>query len=153
MASSNQAVRIGIQVVLAIVIIGLTYWLYISITEPWQVVERQQELTQQTRSRMTDVRNALIRYERANNRFPGTLDSLVIFVKEDSLLQAQQDSLFGPTFVPDSLIFSPRTGKQFDYAVNDTARVRTYLLEDPDSRDRIGTLEPDPTRLNAASWE
>lgn len=153
MASSNQAVRIGIQVVLAIIIIGLTYWLYLSITDPWKVVERQKQVTEQTRDRMENVRDALVRYERQNDRFPLTLDSLVTFVNEDSVMQAQQDSIFGESFNPDSLIYSPRTGKRFEYAVNDTARVKTYLLEDPDSDDRIGTLEPDPTRLNAASWQ
>lgn len=153
MASSNQAVRIGIQVVLAIIIIGLTYWLYLSITDPWKVVERQKQVTEQTRDRMENVRDALVRYERQNDRFPLTLDSLVAYVNEDSVMQAQQDSIFGESFNLDSLIYSPRTGKKFEYAVNDTARVKTYLLEDPDSNDRIGTLEPDPTRLNAASWQ
>jgi hypothetical protein len=41
----------------------------------------------------------------------------------------------------------------FELTVNDTARVKTYLLKDPDSDDQIGTVEPDVTRLNAASWE
>ena len=59
----------------------------------------------------------------------------------------------GTGFHPDSLIYSPRSGEEFRYAVNDTARVKTYLLEDPASDDYIGTLEPDITRLNAASWE
>ena len=53
----------------------------------------------------------------------------------------------------DSLKFSPRTGKMWTYTANDTARVKTYLLEDPDSDDRIGTLLADITLLNAASWE
>ncbi len=153
MASSSQGIRVGIQVALAIVIIGLGYWLYLSITEPWKVVERQQELTERTRARMSDVRTALIRYDEREGRFPHTLDTLHTWVRTDSTIVALSDTLFGPTFVVDSLIFSPRTGKQFEYAVNDTARIMMYELRDPDSNDRIGTLEPDPTELNAASWE
>lgn len=153
MASSSQGIRIGIQIVLAIVIIGLGYWLYLSITEPWAVVERQQELTEQTRARMDNVRAALIRYEEREDRFPSSLDSLHMWVQTDSVIQAHADSLFGSGFDADSLIYSPRTGKKFEYAVNDTARVMMYQLKDPDSRDVIGTLEPDPTELNAASWE
>lgn len=145
--------RIAIQVVLAIVIVGLAYWLYVSITEPWKVVERQEALTERTRERMDEIRTALIRYETEAGRFPGTLDSLQMWVQTDSALQVERDSVFGEEFNPDSLIYSPRTGRQFEYAVNDTARVNIYRLKDPDSDDVIGTLEPDPTQLNAASWE
>ncbi len=153
MASTSQKVRIGIQIVLGIAIVALGYWLYVSITEPWSVIERQEELTERTRERMSNVRAALIRYEERNDRFPYALDSLQMWVQTDSIVQAQRDSLFGPGANLDSLIVSPRTGRQFEYAVNDTARVMMYVLRDPDSRDSIGTLAPDPTALNAASWE
>ncbi len=153
MASSSQGIRVGIQIVLAIVIVGLAYWLYISITEPWKVVERQQELTERTRERMDEIRTALIRFEEREDRFPYTLDTLQTWVQTDSIILAHADSLFGANFNADSLIYSPRTGKEFEYAVNDTARVMMYELRDPDSDDAIGTLAPDPTELNAASWE
>lgn len=153
MASTSQRIRTGIQIVLGIAIVVLGYWLYVSITEPWEVIERQEELTQMTRERMSDVRAALIRYEERQDRFPMTLDSLHTWVLTDSTIQAQRDSLFGADADLDSLIFSPRTGESFEYAVNDTARVMMYELRDPDSDDVIGTLEPDPTALNAASWE
>lgn len=153
MASSSQGIRVGIQIVLAIVIIGLAYWLYVSITEPWGVIERQQELTERTRERMDEVRTALIRFEEREDRFPYALDTLQTWVRTDSIMRAEADSLFGTGFNVDSLIYSPRTGKQFEYAVNDTARVMMYQLKDPDSDDVIGTLAPDPTELNAASWE
>ena len=153
MASSSQATRVGIQIVLALVIAGLAYWLYVSITDPWEAVERQQEMTQRTRTRMDDIRTALINYERQYDRYPLTLDSLATYVTTDSLLTLKPDSIFGEGFLADSLVYSPRTGKAFEYAVNDTARVKTYLLKDPDTQDQIGTLDPDPTRLNAASWE
>lgn len=153
MASTGQNLRIVIQVILGIAIIVLAYWLYVSITKPYEAVERQQELTRITRSRMDDVRTALIRYNDVHGRYPLTLDSLVAFVQQDSVLSANPDSVFGTGFHPDSLIYSPRSGEEFRYAVNDTARVKTYLLEDPASDDYIGTLEPDITRLNAASWE
>lgn len=153
MASSSQTTRTVIQVVLAIIIVGLAYWLYVSIYEPWEVVERREAQTRATRARMDDIRSALIRYQERHQRFPLSLDSLQMWVATDSVIQSHADSLFGQGFNPDSLIYSPRTGKEFEYAVNDTARVRIYRLKDPDSDDVIGTLEPDPTRLNTASWE
>ena len=153
MALNSHGVQVGIQVVLALVIVALVYWLYVSITKPYEAIERQQELTQMTRARMGSVRAAMIRYEELNNRYVTSLDSLVAFVRTDSLYRSAGDSIFWPGFVPDSLVHSPRTGKTFVLSVNDTSRVKTYLLEDPDSEDRIGTLEPDITKLNAASWE
>jgi type II secretory pathway pseudopilin PulG len=153
MASSSQGIRVGVQIILGLAIVGLAYWLYVSITEPWQVIEQQEEMTQMTRERMSDVRAALRRYEDRNDRFPSTLDSLHLWVRTDSTIQAQRDSLFGVDAELDSLIFSPRTGTEFEYAVNDTAQVMMYELRDPDSNDRIGTLQPDPTELNAATWE
>lgn len=153
MASGSQGLRIAVQVVLAIVIVVLAYVLYVSITEPYEAIERQRELTERTRVRMSDVRTALIRYDRQNDRFPGSLDSLTMFVRTDSLLSMKADSIFGDDFVLDSLVYSPRSGRMFEYAVNDTGRVATYLLKDPDSDDQIGTLSGDPTLLNAASWE
>ncbi|MFW5955140.1 MAG: hypothetical protein ACOCSK_00180 [Rhodothermales bacterium] len=153
MADTSRALQVGLQVVLAIVIIGLSYWLYLSITEPYAVVERQREVTERTRERMDDVRTALVQFERRHGRFPQSLDSLVTFVKEDSIMQARQDSIFQGGINADSLIYSPRTGRRFEYSVNDTTNVDIYLLEDPDTDDRIGSEFPDVTRLNAASWE
>lgn len=153
MASGSQNKRVIIQVALGVLILCMGYFLYASITEPWEAVERQEELTERTRLRMSNIRAALIRYDERNGRFPGTLDSLHTWVRTDSTIQAHGDSLFGSGANIDSFIVSPRTGKQFEYEVNDTSRVMVYLLGDPDSDDEIGTIEPDPTRLNAATWE
>lgn len=154
MASDSRGLRIGIQIVLGIIIVGLAYWLYISITEPYERVERQREMTQMTRDRMELVRTALIQYERREDRFPGTLDSLVMWVRQDSFVQANRDSLFEQDFNTDSLPFSPRSGEQFEYAASDTGRIDIYYLKDPNSEDFIGTTDPnDVTMLNAASWE
>lgn len=153
MAENSRAFRIGLQVVLAIVIVALAYWLYLSITEPYKVVEQQREMTQRTRQRMDNVRKALIQFERRNDRYPQSLDTLVTFVRQDSFMVERRDSIFGEPLNPDSLIYSPRTGRQFEYSVNDTSSVDIYLLEDPDTDDYIGSERPDVTRINAASWE
>src|SRR5690606_40872522 len=70
---------------LGIIIVVLGYWLYVSITEPWAVVEQERAMTEQTRERMDDVRTALIRYQRTNQRFPSSLDSLMIDRKSTRL--------------------------------------------------------------------
>ena len=153
MASNSHGVQVAIQVALGLVIIALVYWLYVSITEPYEAVKVQKQVTEDTRGRMLDIRAAMIRYEDLNGRYLTSLDSLVDFIRVDSLYAVAADSIFGAGFVADSLPYSPRTGKRFMLSVNDTARVMTYLIRDPDSDDRIGTLQPDVTKLNAASWE
>jgi len=151
----SRSVKVSIQVVLALVIVVLGYWLFESITGPWRAQQRTAALTEMTRERMTNVRTALVYYERQEDNFPGTLDSLMLWLSQDSLTQAATDSLFEtPGFVLDSLLFSPRTGAMFEYTLNDTGRVDIYLLKDPDSDDQIGAATPDDvTQLNAASWE
>ncbi len=146
-----------IQLVLAVIIAVLAYILYHSIKDPYRAIERQQELTELTRGRMSNIRTGLNRYNEEKDRFPHTLDSLVTFVKTDSLLTARADSFFfvvGTDFNPDSMIYLPRDpSRTFEYTVNDTSRVKIYLLQDPDTEDQIGSETPDITMVHAASWE
>jgi hypothetical protein len=156
-SNSRNTVRTLLQVFLALVIAGLAYYLYYSITAPYEVIERQREMTQLTRERMTQIRTAMVHHNEVRDGYPHSLDSLVEFVKTDSLLVNARDSVFGISegseFNPDSLPYSPRTGNRFVLEVNDTLETPTYVLRDPDSGDSIGTVTPDITELNAASWE
>lgn len=150
----SHSVKVAIQAVMAVVIVVLFVWLVESIIGPWRAVEREREITAMTQQRMSQVRLALVRYERTEDRFPGNLDSLMMWVRADSIIMSSPDSIFETVgFNLDSLIFSPRTGKEFIYALNDTGRVAIYLLKDPDTDDHIGSDIPDITLLNAASWE
>ena len=142
-----------IRVALFLVIVGLSYFLYTSITEPWEAEEQKKELTRLTRERMIDIRTAMTRFEAERDSFPRLFASLESYLREDSIVVANPDTFFSPSFQIDSLGYSPRTGAAFVLQVNDTSRVDMYLLQDPDSDDYIGALQPDPTKLNAASWE
>lgn len=151
---SGDTKRIALQVFLGIVIVVLSYVLYVSITGPYQQVRAQERMTERVRKRMDLMRTALIRYRDARGRFPGTLDSLGMFIEQTPDLRTELDSASGiPNFTPDSLFQSPRTGEPFAYALNDTSAVQIYRLRAPGSNDQIGTLEPDVTMLNAANWE
>ncbi|WP_440999974.1 hypothetical protein [Fodinibius sp. SL11] len=150
-----------LSLVLGIIILGLGYYLYHSIVDPYQEVIEREQMTKKVRHQMGLVRDALVQYEQDKDNFPpteGGLDTLVTYLKTDSLMVANGDSLFKPlnsneTYNPDSLIYSPRPPhKKFEYTLNDTLRPNIYLLEDPDTKDRIGSLE-NTTELNAASWE
>lgn len=153
MAFVSRGTQLALKAALGVLIIVLIFVLIDSIVSPYKEVERRKEVTELTRARMDDVRQALIVYQRRNGRYVTSLDSLVMWFHADSALAASTDSLFGLGFQVDSLPYSPRTGNRFELAVNDTSRTSTYLLSDPDSDDYIGTLDGDITRLNAASWE
>jgi hypothetical protein len=144
-----------ISAVLAVVIIVLAWLLYDSITTPYKQIEQQREVTEHVRHRMTVVRDALVEHQRRKNHFPQTLDDLVEWLKTDETMVARGDTLFKfrppYQFHPDSLLYSPRTGNRFQYALNDTLRPNIYLLEDPDTDDAIGSLDR-TTLLNATNW-
>lgn len=148
-----------LTVVLGILIIGLSYFLYRSIVDPYQEVIEEREMVERERHRMELVRDALVQYRNRRGDFPptdGGLDSLVQFVKTDEFIVERADSLF--TFMPpssynaDSLVFSPRPPhNKFEYTLNDTIRPQLYLLENPGTGDKIGDLQR-TTLLNAPNW-
>lgn len=116
-------------------------------------------MTERVHNRMMSVKDALIQFETRTDSFPptqGGLDTLVQFLKTDSLMMAMGDSLLGygfdNGFNPDSIIYSPRPPhNKFIYTLNDTLRPQLYLLEDPDTEDAIGHLER-TTMRNAPNW-
>jgi type II secretory pathway pseudopilin PulG len=146
-----------IGVVLWVVIFGLAYVLFDSIYTPYQQVVEQRQETELVRERMEAIRDALIQYQRDNQNFPSSLDELVNYLKTNPVMVARGDSLFnrpaGISYDPDRFTYTIRaTGSRFEYALNDTLRPQIYLLNDPDSDDRIGSLER-TTLLNAANWD
>lgn len=152
--------RTAIQIVLGLVVVGLVYVLYHTIVDPWSDYQAIQHQTELTRARMSNVRTALIEYRDNSEDYPGSLDTLVTYVKTDSVFTSRDLSeVFtvpgGGVFVPDSLPFSPRTGARFEYEIvtDDTSGVAIYYLKDPDSEDHIGSQTPNPALRNVASWE
>ncbi|MEX0944224.1 MAG: hypothetical protein WD513_06655 [Balneolaceae bacterium] len=148
-----------LTIVLAILIVFLAWFLYRSIVDPYQEVIEEREMVERERYRMELVRDVLVQYRSRKGDFPpteGGLDSLITFLKTDSLMVERGDSMFTfqPPHVynPDSIVFSPRPPhNRFEYTLNDTLRPKLYLLENPGTGDRIGDLER-TTMLNAPNW-
>ena len=148
-----------LTIVLGILIVALSYFLYRSIVDPYQEVLEEEEMVERERHRMLMVRDALVQYRNRRGGFPptdGGLDSLVQFVKNDEYISQRADSLFAfrppSTYNPDSLVYSPRPPhNRFEYTLNDTIRPELYLLENPGSDDVIGDLQR-TTLLNAPNW-
>lgn len=116
-------------------------------------------MVERERYRMELVRDVLVQYRTRQGNFPpteGGLDSLITFLKTDSLMVERGDSMFKfqhpHVYNPDSIVFSPRPPhNRFEYTFNDTIRPRLYLLVNPGTGDRIGDLER-TTMLNAPNW-
>jgi hypothetical protein len=148
-----------LTVVLAVLIAILSWFLYRSLVEPYQRVLKEEQMVERERHRMEVVRDVLVQYKNRKGDFPpteGGLDSLVSFLKNDSLMIARGDTLFAfmrpSTYNPDSVVYSPRPPHvKFEYTLNDTLRPQIYLLVNPNSEDRIGDLER-TTLLNAPNW-
>lgn len=148
-----------ITIVLAVVIVFLAWFLYRSIVDPYQEVIEEREMVERERHRMELVRDVLVQYRTRKGTFPpteGGLDSLITFLKTDSLMAARGDSLFAfmppSRYNPDSLVYSPRPPhNRFEYTLNDTLRPQLYMLLNPGTNDRIGDLER-TTMLNAPNW-
>lgn len=148
-----------LTILLAVIIVGMSYFLYRSIVDPYQEVLDEREMVERERHRMERARDAIVQYNRRRGNYPpseGGLDSLVAFLKEDSLMVEEGAELFEfrppSTYDPDSVIYSPRAPyNRFEYTLNDTIRPQLYLLENPGSDDKIGDLEQ-TTLLNAPNW-
>ena len=156
MASGNGS-RIAIQLGLAALVVVLAVILFRSIVLPYQA--HQEMLAEQTlvRERMDDLRGALISYRDAYDGYPSTLDSLGVFVRQDTAFvrdDAADDTRAAP-FSADEITTSPRSGTPFLYELaSDTSGVTIYWLRDPDvEEDSIGSRDPNPAYRNAASWE
>ncbi len=150
--------RLAIQVVLAIAIVVLAYFLFKSIRDPFLADQARIEQETTGRERMDDVRNALISYRDARGSYPSTLDSLTLFVKNDTafaLPEPNPDEIRLTEFSADGLATSARGGERFNYQVveNDTTDYEIYWLQDPGAPgDSIGSRMLNPALRNAASW-
>lgn len=147
-----------ISIVLLFVIVALSWWLYDSIVTPYEEVRQKEAETERVRHRMLTLKDALVQYDSRFGHFPptdGGLDSVVAYLSTDSLMVNMGDSLFRQLppleYSPESIIIAPRSGVRFSYTFNDTTRPPLYLLEDPDSDDKVGSMTR-TTMRNAPSW-
>lgn len=147
----DQRNRIA-SIVLIIVIVVLGVWLYNTITGPWKEVQAERAETERVRENLLAINDAVRYFNDRENRFPPSLDSMMIVLSNDNFFLANTDSLLrGRRFDLDNFLVSPRTGNPFEYALNDTTRPHLYLISDPDSDDHVGTLTR-VTDRGAPSW-
>jgi hypothetical protein len=128
------------QILLLIAIVILSYFVYESIMSPIRFNRNKDRRYTKTIERLKDIRTAELAYRSENDKFTGSFDTLIDFVKngefrvvrqigsmDDSIAVAKglvyrdtvrisvQDSLFKVGYSVDSLRFVPFTGgKEFE---------------------------------------
>ncbi len=92
--------RTAIRVILFIVIIVLGYYLYESIMEPIRFNREKDKREKAAIERLKDIRKAEVAYKHKYGKFTGSFDTLIHFVKYDSMpviraIGSIPDSLYG----------------------------------------------------------
>ncbi len=77
--------RTVLQVVLFVVALGLTYLIYNSIKRPIDFEKEKSARYSVTIDRLKDIRKAQLAFKDAHGRFTGSWDTLIHFVKFDSI--------------------------------------------------------------------
>ena len=92
--------RTAIKVILLVVIVVLSYYLYQSIMEPIRFNREKAKRENAAVERLKDIRKAEVAYKAKYGRYTGSFDTLIHFVKYDSFplvraIGSIPDSLYG----------------------------------------------------------
>jgi hypothetical protein len=176
-----------IHAILYVIIAVLAYVLIkVAIIDPTDFVEKEKYYKSESHARMDNIRQAEILWEKQHQKFSDNLEELLNFVKTDPKVNALivgVDSLTNRStnpfkelttgqFVPDSILFSPKSHTQYILKIDTTTSIDTvinmrgkivrvdtntvigslYFIECPDGFGTVGDLKS-PTLKNTASWE
>lgn len=169
------------KIALTIVILGLAFWLFMIIREPIQFADERSRRYAQVIDRLKDIRAAQIAYKSVYNRYTGSFDTLIAFIKTDSfpvvrqignpddttqvvirdtIMVSVRDSLFPSDYHIDSLRYIPFTdGSVYKLEAGNVERsnvqIPVFEATDTDPFDKTKVLKvgsmTEPT--NAGNWE
>jgi hypothetical protein len=77
--------KTALRIILGLVIIGLGYALYQSIQTPIEFRQVKQQRYEATIQKLKDIRKAQLAYKDEHGKFTGSFDTLINFIKTDSL--------------------------------------------------------------------
>lgn len=170
-----------INIILTLVIIGLSYLIFMGIYEPIKFNEEKDHRYSFVIQRLKDIRSAQIAYKSVNGKYTGSFDTLITFVKtgqfplikqignpedslavvvRDTILVPVRDSLFAPEYPVDSLPFVPfGNGAKFDMKAGEIEKgkvmVKVFEVVDTAPFDPKEVLKvgsmTEPS--NAGNWE
>ncbi|MFN4110990.1 MAG: hypothetical protein ACK4G1_01845 [Ignavibacteria bacterium] len=176
MSTSYKSEPAYIHIILILIIVGLTYLLIqVAILEPQRVLEQERYWKEESRLRMTNLKQLELLYKEKRGKYTDNFDSLFNFFRKNLVSQINVDSIFKPLkhgqFVLDSLRWSPKSHTQYILKIDSSlsvdsvftktgrfVRVDTtitigeiYYLECPDGYGSIGD-SINPTKVNQTSW-
>lgn len=109
-----------IQILLAIAIVVLGYFIYESIQRPIRFNQEKKKRYDATIQRMKDIRKAQLAFKKENGKFTGSFDSLITFIQE-----GQMSVVRAIGSIPDSLLES---GWTEEIAIKEGLIVRDTML-------------------------
>lgn len=138
-----------IQVVMALIIVGLAYLVYDSIMQPIRFNKQKEIREKAIIQRLKDIRDAQIAYKAVHNKYMGDFDTLIDFVNngkfalvlkigntDDSTAQiirdttfiSVKDSIFDKDFAIDSIRYIPYAkGKEFNMYAQQIEKARVLV--------------------------
>ena len=143
---------------LVIIILALIL-IKVAILDPKDVVETELFYKKESHLRMKDIKEAEILWQKKYNKFTGNLDSLIIFIKTDPMVDSVingYDSLSrrpsnpfavlsSGSFTPESLFYSPKSHRKYVLEIDsslvaDTVVNRAGKITRVDSTITMGNL-------------
>ena len=127
-----------LYVIIAILIFILVK---VAIVDPTNYIETETYNRTESQLRMDNIRQAEILWEREHEQFTDNLDTLIHFVKTDTMVNNLivgidtltnrstnpfKDLTVG-SFIPDSLFFSPKTHSRYNLQVDTTVTIDTVI--------------------------
>ena len=110
--------KAAIQIVLALVVIGLAFVVYRQLTIPLQFDKEVEKRSAAVIDRIKDIRSAERAYKQVYDKYCGNFDSLIAFVLTDSMVYERS---FGSADDSVAVARGLVKGEQFKMAVIDTA--------------------------------
>ena len=123
-----------IQIGLFIVIIVLAYFLYASIEEPIAFQKEKARRYEKVIQRLKDIRTAELAYKDVYGKFTGNFDSLITFVKYDSIPIIKKigeipDNLLDSLTEADAVKLGMITRDTIKISVLDTIFSKDYIID------------------------
>ncbi|MDD4226764.1 MAG: hypothetical protein WCY58_02570 [Mariniphaga sp.] len=114
-----------LQIVLAIVAVGLAYLIYQGIQHPIEFEKAREARYQATIEKLKEVRKAELAYREVYGRFTGSWDTLIDFVKYDSLRNVRKIGELTDSMIEAGL--TERKAMRLGLIIRDT--IRASVLE------------------------
>jgi hypothetical protein len=138
--------RTVIQIFLVIVAIALTYFIYMGIQKPIEFEKAKDARYRTTIEKLKDIRRAQVAYRDVYGRFTGSWDTLINFIKYDSISNVRKIGELTDSMIDAKI--TERRAVQLGLIIRDTIKisVKDALFEPGFNADRLKYIPiPDTT--------